>query len=343
MSKVSFAILRHGRKLKSAVQIKTVENHNNRAIHVPNADEARRSDNELRVGTGDLAADINGVMVLHDIDPAKVRSNGVLARELMFTASPEFMKDRANTAAFKELAWKHIDQTWGDRIAAAWWHGDETTGHWQVVVVPALRAQTQAEAEAECRSRQAEDLAAGVTKKRRVRCKPARVAAKEVWKTKADLVAAQDEFAAAMGPLGLTRGLRGSKAAHQRISQFYENLRKTEAAEKLAAERRAFEIGAKGVMLGHIVMSDDDTQLAAGEALKRLPKPAEKWNWYKRAVSPAVKQVLVFARSFRDQVKAAVDLRVQELDRLIAETRGHIPQKLAIQLAKEKQRRASER
>lgn len=350
MSAPSFAIMRHGRKLKTSVQIGQVQAHNNRDAKVPNADSARRSDNELRVGTGDLAADINGVMMGYGIDPAKVRSNGVLARELMFTASPEFMKDQANTAAFKESAWRYIDQKWGDRLAAAWWHGDETTGHWQVVVVPALRPQTQAEAEAECRSRQAEDLAAGVTKKRRVRCKPARVAAKEVWNTKADLVKAQDEFAAAMQPLGLARGLRGSKAKHQRISQFYENLSQTEAAEKLSGERRAFEIGAKAVLLEHIALSDDD-RLVPGPRLKDLKDDKSAWSWYKKKIRPATNQVIAFARRIRDQVRSAVEARIrdeladrtQELDRLISETKGHIPQKLAIQIAKEKQLRDRQR
>jgi hypothetical protein len=350
MSGPSFAIMRHGRKLKTSVQIGQVQSHNNRDAKVPNSDPALRSQNELRVGTGDLAADINGVMMGYGIDPAKVRSNGVLARELMFTASPEFMKDPSNTAAFKESAWQYIDQKWGDRLAAAWWHGDETTGHWQVVVVPALRPQTQAEAEAECRSRQAEDLAAGVAKKRRVRCKPARVAAKEVWNTKADLVKAQDDFAAAMQPLGLARGLRGSKAKHQRISQFYENLSREDATDKLAAERDAFEIGAKAVLLEHIALSDED-RLVQGPRLKDLKDEKSAWSWYKKKIRPATKHVVAFARRIRDQVRAAVEARVkdeladrtQELDRLVAETKGHIPRKLALDIAKQKLQRDRQR
>lgn len=251
-----YAIIRHGNKLKHWTKISQVGRHNSRKAETPNADAEQSPFNERPVGTGDLVADVKGVMALHGLNPNELEEGDqVLARELLYTCSPEALfVDPADKAlgfdpekvrAFKERSWEFIDKKWGGRLASADFHVDESSPHWQVVVVPIVRAQTKEEAEAERDERRRQEEAEGKhlkpngkPKVYRLRQKPARLDAKSIWADRRDrLSLEQSEFADFMAPLGLVRGTKGTKRKHVEIKSLYGQMERErdEAAAALAA------------------------------------------------------------------------------------------------------------
>lgn len=336
---VQFAILRHGKKISSFGELATIAAHNDRTRETPNADRERGHLNVRAVGTGDLEADVRGVLALHGVDPAKARDDQVLARELLYTVSPGALRadpERADSALdadrverFKELSWSFIEAKWSDRIAGAWWHADETTPHWQVVVVPVVAGQSDEEAERERAQRQRElDLAAAADgskpKRARKRKKPSRLCAKDLWGSPELLRRDQSEFAAAMKSLGVERGVQGSRRTHQELKRFYGDLGAIEANQRVRA------VGANLVMRGEIVAQqapDSSWDLAPGPVLvgaRDQAAAAARWSKIERVLRPAWSDVLAFARAFSSKVEAAVDAHTRRFDRLVALVRDRL-------------------
>jgi hypothetical protein len=129
--------------------------------------------------------------------PPKVRKNAVLAIEHMLSASPEYFRDpgqgpgeynEQKTLAWVERAVLFLEERYGDNLASAVLHLDESTPHIQAMVVP-LRADGKLDA--------------------------ARLFGPDA------LTDLQDRYAEAMKPLGLVRGVQGSPAKHERIKRHY--------------------------------------------------------------------------------------------------------------------------
>ena len=131
--------------------------------------------------------------------PEKIRKNGVIAVEYLFTASPEWFKT-ATSAQKKEFFDCSVDwlaEKYGRaHIITATVHNDETTPHLTAVVIPI-----------DSRGKlNARGFIGGAEKLRKD----------------------QDTYAKAVSSLGLVRGIRGSKAKHQEISQWYGELHETD-------------------------------------------------------------------------------------------------------------------
>ena len=131
--------------------------------------------------------------------PEKIRKNGVIAVEYLFTASPEWFKT-ATSAQKKEFFDRSVDwlaEKYGRaHIITATVHNDETTPHLTAVVIPI-----------DSRGKlNARGFIGGAEKLRKD----------------------QDTYAKAVSSLGLVRGIRGSKAKHQEISQWYGELHETD-------------------------------------------------------------------------------------------------------------------
>ena len=127
--------------------------------------------------------------------PEKIRKNGVIAVEYLFTASPEWFKT-ATSAQKKEFFDCSVDwlaEKYGRaHIITATVHNDETTPHLTAVVIPI-----------DSRGKlNARGFIGGAEKLRKD----------------------QDTYAEAVADLGLVRGIRGSKARHEEISQWYGEL-----------------------------------------------------------------------------------------------------------------------
>jgi L-rhamnose mutarotase len=204
-----FAILRT-EKLKTAGNIGGLNAHLTRTMDVPNADQELARYNKRHIGSADLWADVQNR--LKEAGITKTRKDGVLAVEHLATYSPEgfasFKKisdpkgaklqadqseiDRWNR--FVKDTYKWLCDRYGEKnLVNFTMHMDEKTPHIHAVVVP-------------------------VDPKGKLNCKHF-LGGREKMR---DM---QDSFAQTHKQLGLERGLKGSKANHQEVKQFYTQVK----------------------------------------------------------------------------------------------------------------------
>lgn len=190
-----YAILRTD-KLSTWKSLAGVAGHHARTRETLNANPA--VGNHWLVG----APEINIVDTVRTlIGNRKIRKNAVLAIEVVLTASPEYFRPNApeaagqyepdRLAAFEVQALDWLRRTFGpSNIASAVTHLDESSPHIQAVITPIDPSTDRLNA--------------------------------SLWLDgPPKLRALQDSFGAACRPLGLERGIRGSKATHMRVSQYY--------------------------------------------------------------------------------------------------------------------------
>ncbi len=174
--------------------------HVSRTRPTQNADPSVTPQNRSLISTDDRSP-------LQDLVSAKialthqgaVKSNAVHAVEFLLSASPEYFRpnkptdygayDPACLEAWVQHNIKWLGDEYGDRIVRAELHLDEATPHIHAYLVP-----IDAKGQLNCR---------GIFGKRQNMC------------------ALQDSYAAAMEPLGIERGIRGSKARHTDIDKYY--------------------------------------------------------------------------------------------------------------------------
>lgn len=194
-----FAILRVG-KLKSASAIRGMLKHNFRSIETPNADPERLAENEHL--TAQSVAD--GMKRYRERLPEKVRKNAVHALDYLVTTSPDASseaKEKALQVAFEWLSEKHGKQN----IIMASKHRDETTPHAHFLVMP-------------------------IDEKGKLNARSF------IGGTRHRMSELQDEFFSQIekNEIDLKRGLKGSKAKHTKIKDFYKAL---EQGRKLDAPK----------------------------------------------------------------------------------------------------------
>lgn len=189
---MAFAILRTG-KLKSAAAIRLTGGHNSRTIETPNA--AGKIFTWVDPGPDPHQRVMDRIRAA-GIEP---RANSVLAQEILMTASPEYFrptdparagwweKDRTKAWAVTTRDW--IKSQYGDRLVSLHLHLDESTPHLHAVVVPITD--------------------------------DGRLSARDLFGPR-QLRDLQTSYARAMAPLGLERGIEGSKASHERVKAFYQ-------------------------------------------------------------------------------------------------------------------------
>ncbi len=189
-----YAVMRFN-KLKTMGQVSSRGAHNERTRDTPNADSARRQENERLAGTGDWHADVQGRLD----DAPKIRVNAVLALDYVFTASREFFEhgdEREHGARLD--AWRDRTMDWlrdrfgADNVVAAILHRDELTPHIQAMVVPI------------------DDRG--------------HLAAKTFIGTPSKVSEMQTSYARAVEDLGLVRGVQGSVADHQTVRDYYAKI-----------------------------------------------------------------------------------------------------------------------
>jgi hypothetical protein len=188
---MAYAILRV-QKLKSEVGIRRSLKHAFREQETPNADTKRTPEN-THIGASSSAEALRGVRARL---PEKVRKNAVLAVEYLVTASPEVMKAKsreAQDAYFSDaLTWLKARHG-AENVVYAGIHRDETTPHMYAYVVP-------------------KDPSG------KLNCRHFLGGAKAL----SDM---QTDFAMAVGKRHqLERGIKGSKARHTTVKQYYAAL-----------------------------------------------------------------------------------------------------------------------
>lgn len=189
-----FAILRT-KKLKSAGAMNLSLKHSFRDQETPNADP-----NLLHTNQNLIAQDrAEALQRFNDrLDTQeKIRKNAVYAIEYLITASPEAMHSKSKQSQdqyFEDaLAWLK-ERHGAENVVCAGVHRDETTPHMFAYVVPIDER--------------------------------GKLNARAFLGGRDTLQRMQDEFAGTVGVKnGFERGIRGSKAKHQTVRQFYANLK----------------------------------------------------------------------------------------------------------------------
>lgn len=191
---MGFAILR-AKKIKTAGGVNLSLKHAYRDQITPNADPSRLSQNEMTVPTREQAlARFNER--LSQVD-GKIRKNGVLCVEYLITASPDDMhaKTKEQQDQYFKDALKWLEERHGkENIITAGIHRDESTPHLYVHVVPMDRNRNKLN----CRA----------------------------FLGGADVLSAMqtDFYEKVAKNHGLERGIKGSKARHTRVRDFYKNI-----------------------------------------------------------------------------------------------------------------------
>lgn len=182
-------------KVKGAGSINGKSDHNYRHAQVPNADTTRQYLNQEYVNTHtQLAPAIEER--LHDAGITKMRQDAVKGMEFILTASPErFQRDQSGQATgdYRNGEWVRanlafMQRQYGPNLVAFTLHQDEKTPHIHALVVPITA--------------------------------DGRLCAKELFNPKT-LRQLQTDYAQAMKPFGLERGVEGSRAQHVEMKHIY--------------------------------------------------------------------------------------------------------------------------
>lgn len=189
---MGFQILRT-KKLKQTVSVLRSLKHSHREQETLNADPSKRGDNGVLIGAGDANAVLQGFKQLL---PEKIRKGGVLCIEYLVTASPESMQKmtKAQQDEYFNDAVKWLQERHGAKnVIHAGVHRDETTPHMFAYVMPYdSKGKMNASAflgGSEVLSKMQTDFHQKVSQK-----------------------------------YGLERGVKGSKAKHQRVKRHYAQL-----------------------------------------------------------------------------------------------------------------------
>lgn len=192
---MSYVIMRM-KKLKTRASVASSGRHNFRERETPNADESLTITNshEKAQSTNDLMRRLT----MNIPTPKNRRKNAVLAVEYMITASPEWWQSatQIQKIEFEQKAKQFLSEIYGDKnIIQFSVHRDEKTPHVSAIVTPMHEGKLNA----------------------RFYCGG-----------RAKLADQQDRIAELMSELGLERGIRGSKAKHKTIQQFYSEIQKND-------------------------------------------------------------------------------------------------------------------
>ena len=189
-------------KLKAG-NVGSSEQHTKRVRETPNANP--EIDNIRFVGQADTAnSQTLEALVRQRIGEQTIRKNAVLCVEMLLTASPEYFRpDEPSKAGyyhperledFQRTVHKWLDNQYGDRIIRAELHLDEATPHVHAYLVP-------------------------LDERGKLNCRG-------LFGGREKLSKFQDSYAEAMSPLGLERGIKGSRAKHTSVKQYYAAVNK---------------------------------------------------------------------------------------------------------------------
>ncbi len=173
--------------------------HSNRERYTPNADPEKQHIRIIGEPDSPKTPDLE-TLVRQQIGNQTIRKNAVLAVEFLLTASPEYFRPHDPGRAghyepqrlkdFQHQACEWLTNNYGERIVRAELHLDEATPHIHAYLVP-------------------------LDEKGKLNCRAL------FGGSRYRLSELQDSFAQAMVPLGLERGIKGSRATHTEVKEYY--------------------------------------------------------------------------------------------------------------------------
>ena len=190
-------------KLKSG-NVGASEKHTKRERDTPNANP--EITNIRFIGQPDSSNLPNLETIVRErIGQQTIRKNAVLCVEMLLTASPEYFRpldpskagyyEPQRLADFRTAVHGWLDKEYGERIVRAELHLDESTPHVHAYLVP-------------------------LDERGKLNCRG-------LFGGRQKLSQFQDSFANAMSPIGLERGIKGSKARHTTVKQYYAAVTKS--------------------------------------------------------------------------------------------------------------------
>lgn len=190
-------------KLKSG-NVGASGQHTRRALQTPNANP--EISNVRFIGQPD-SANLPSLetIVRERIGDQTIRKNAVLCVEMLLTASPEYFRpdnpsqagyyEPERLADFQQAVHSWLDKEYGDRLVRAELHLDESTPHVHAYFVP-------------------------LDDRGKLNCRG-------IFGGREKLSQFQDSYANALSPLGLERGIKGSRAKHTKIQHYYAAVNKS--------------------------------------------------------------------------------------------------------------------
>jgi len=213
---MAYAIMRC-KKIKTNGGVASSLQHCFRERITHNADPERLSDNKHAFGIDSVD---KAMGKMRERLPEKRRKDAVLMVEYMMTASPDWF-EQATEEMKKDFfnsshAWL-CEKYGAENVIVSTIHNDETTPHLSAFVTPVTAE--------------------------------GRLSAKEFIGNKSKMSEDQTTFAEKVRHLGLKRGIRGSKANHQTIKQYYELANKTLSFEVITEkDLEARKFRGKGIL-----------------------------------------------------------------------------------------------
>ena len=182
-------------KIKSWGMLKGNEAHTTRERYTPNANPEVTN---IRI-IGDSSNLDLATLVRHTIGSQKIRSNAVLALEMLLSASASYFRPNAPHEAgvyekqrldnFVEATVNWLDSSWRERVVRAELHLDEITPHIHAYIVP-------------------------LDERGKLNCRA-------LFGGRIKLSELQDSFGSAVAHLGISRGIKGSKATYTTLKKYY--------------------------------------------------------------------------------------------------------------------------
>lgn len=275
---MAYAILRVSKvKMTGPHGLAAVAGHIARTRPTPNADPRRG----VRALVGlDPQADVMAVL------PEKRRRDATVAMEFVLTASPEYFRpndpgaagiwDKAQLKAWMNLNLAWLKRRYGRNLAHVSLHLDESTPHVQALVVP-LDSRGH-------------------------------LNARDLFGPQ-QLRALQTEYAEAMAPLGLRRGIEGSKARHEPIKKYYARVNR-----ELSEVTPVLAISGSPPPVPEPTVADRLSPQAYAERAARRAYDAG-FREGAKAQASALRPALAKAREF-DSIKRRLGEREARLDEL---------------------------
>lgn len=191
---MTFGILQI-QKIKSWANLVSSSAHTSRDRQTPNANPDVK--NIRLIGNSDDPP--LDTLVRSKIGNQTIRSNAVLAVEILLGASPDYFRpdgsaapgsyDKERLERWKLASVNWLSSEYGDRIVRAELHLDEITPHIHAYLVP-----LDEQGKLNCRA---------------------------LFGNRYQLSSLQDSYAAALSPLGIERGIKGSHATYTKIKEYY--------------------------------------------------------------------------------------------------------------------------
>ena len=187
------------KKHKSIASLQSRENHTYRKRETPNADPAKLHRNKLLFGQENYSAVADNFLQEYKSAGSKIRKDAVLAVEFLLTASPEFFDEGSKNERDERLKiWceaqiEFMKNLHGEKnILCMYLHMDEKTPHIEAYVVP-------------------------MDGKGKLNCK-------SFYGARNALNQLQTRYANHNKDFGLQRGAKGSRATHQEVKKFYDQI-----------------------------------------------------------------------------------------------------------------------